>query len=1096
MHPYAIRLAAALLALLVPAFAPAQPSDLVQPQVWIAPVAGQQPVRLADVDIQIRTRGFLALTTLELRFDNPNARVLEGEFVFPLAAGQTVAGYALEVDGAMREGVVVDKQTARVAFEDISRQQIDPGLAEITAGNVFRTRLYPIPARGSKRVRLHLVATLSDVGSDWRYHLPLHFKDPVQRLHVRVEAQLAASRPIADDLAADPDLRFDASAENWVAEFTRRDARPRSELAFRLPKGKDSASQIEAVDAINPAWRSVVALIDSGRPEQSSATVKPRRIALFYDASGSARERQRDREQAALAAYLRQLGQVEVLLLAFRNDADPVKRFRIRAGRSEELLAAIDSLALDGGSSYGAISLAGMDAVDQVLVIGDGLSNFGPAEPHLTDARDRAPPVHVLLAAQRADHGRLGRIARAGGGLVIDLAQTNAEDAAKLLGQRSWRLLAAHNRQGECRMISPQAPTPVVGQIAVHAQCRGRAELVLRFGYGEGDNVERVVTTGRAEPVDVTLAERVHQLWAQAWIGELQAAAQPDQSAIDQLGKRYSVVTSGTSLLVLDRIEDYVRYRVEPKEADLRAQYRSLLAAQPKTVADPGRAARIAQLLAKWQEFRDYHARDYPGVETVLLPMANAERSAWPDSQDKNWRAGRQEAEQLVQQAQSLVQRWPKDGAEDASRARWEREAAQLVLAIEALRQRRSEMPQIAAEPSSGPVVASEMAEWDDVVELSRMVTDRSERLSVQARRADAGPASAMAPAMASSAPPSVSGEGMETVQVRESVEDAAKQSEAGGATPQVQALAARIQLSGWNPDAPYLEALRASKEPYLAHLELRDQYAGVPSYYLDVADYLRSEAKQPRLALRVLSNLAELDTENTALVRVLAYRLSQWELHALAVPQFELALQQRAEEPQSYRDLALALARQQQPDRARAVDLLWQVASGEWHDRFPDIEIIALHELNDVLANASNGEVDVAALGIDARLLDPVAVGLRVVLSWDADNTDIDLWVVDPSGDKAVYNQPRTRTGGYMSRDFTGGYGPEVYTIRKPLPGTYIVLTNYFGDRRQSLTGPVTIQLEFQTRFGTTRSERIGVTRRLESNSQTIEIGRFTVGE
>ena len=81
------------------------------------------------------------------------------------------------------------------------------------------------------------------------------------------------------------------------------------------------------------------------------------------------------------------------------------------------------------------------------------------------------------------------------------------------------------------------------------------------------------------------------------------------------------------------------------------------------------------------------------------------------------------------------------------------------------------------------------------------------------------------------------------------------------------------------------------------------------------------------------------------------------------------------------------------------------------------------------------------------------------------------------------------------MSRDFTGGYGPEVFTIRRPLPGTYVVLANYFGDRRQSLTGPVTIQLEFQTRFGTATSERASTTRRLESGSQTIEIGKFKVG-
>ena len=48
---------------------------------------------------------------------------------------------------------------------------------------------------------------------------------------------------------------------------------------------------------------------------------------------------------------------------------------------------------------------------------------------------------------------------------------------------------------------------------------------------------------------------------------------------------------------------------------------------------------------------------------------------------------------------------------------------------------------------------------------------------------------------------------------------------------------------------------------------------------------------------------------------------------------------------------------------------------------------------------------------------------------------------------------------------------------------------------RKAALTGPVTIQLEFQTRFGTAHSERAATTRRLESGSQTIEIGRFKVG-
>lgn len=1092
-------LAAVLLPLTAGALSPPPPPPPPPPpQVWIPPGQGLQPIRLADVDIQIRTRGFIAATTLELRFDNPNARVLEGEFVFPLGAGQTVSGYALEVNGTLREGVVVDKETARVAFEETSRRQIDPGLAEITAGNVFRTRLYPIPANGSKRVRLHLVATMADHGDAWRYSLPMQFKDAVDRLHVRAEATLAEQAPLADAIAGDPSLSFERSQSAWVAEFTREKVRPQSELAFRLPKNTDRG-QVEAADPLDPAWRSVVAISDSGRPD-GGAVIKPKRIALYYDASASARERQRPRERAALEAYFRALGNVEVVLVAFRNDADSPQLFALKNGDASALLNAVDALPLDGGSSYGAIDLLRVGKVDQIVLVGDGLSNFGSSEPKLLGPAGQRPPVQILLAAQKADHARLTRIARAGGGLVVDLSQTSADEAASLLTRRTWRLLETKVRKGECTRISPAAPTPVEFRITVTAQCRGPSELVMRYGYGEGQTVERVLNVGSEAPAPATVADSVHRLWAQAWIAELNKTTKPDQAAIDALGKRYGVVTAGTSLLVLDRIEDYVRYRVEPKEPALLAEYRRLIDAAPKVAADPGKAARLESLLQRWQEFRDYHAASYPGVDTVLVPMAEAELALWPQTDDKSWQAGRADALKLSQQAAALAQRWLADGAASDSRTRWEREAAQMVFAIEALRKRREGLPQVAV---NGPV-DRELGSTADSMTVGEAAPE-SER-DAAAPAPPPAPAPAMAeesrarpaePVQAPASAVAVTGSRISRTDGEDLAKSDAPSKDETNASAEVEAMAASIELSGWNPDAPYLAAIRAAKDPYLAYLANRDQYASTPTYYLDVADYLRSkDAKQPRLALRVLSNLAELDTENTALVRVLAYRLSQWNEHALAVPQFELALAQRPEEPQSYRDLGLALARQTEPDRARAVDMLWQVAIGEWHGRFPDIEIIALHELNDVLANAKAGEVDIAKTGIDARLLDPVAVGLRVVLSWDADNTDIDLWVVDPSGDKAVYSQPRTRTGGHMSRDFTGGYGPEVFTIRRPLPGTYVVLANYFGDRRQSLTGPVTIQLEFQTRFGTAQSERVGVTRRLESGSQTIEIGRFKVGQ
>jgi hypothetical protein len=190
-------------------------------------------------------------------------------------------------------------------------------------------------------------------------------------------------------------------------------------------------------------------------------------------------------------------------------------------------------------------------------------------------------------------------------------------------------------------------------------------------------------------------------------------------------------------------------------------------------------------------------------------------------------------------------------------------------------------------------------------------------------------------------------------------------------------------------------------------------------------------------------------------------------------------------------------LARLPQPDYARAIDLLWQVAIRDWHGRFPEIELIAVHELNDLVARAGRAAVEprLKSLGIPDSLIDSFPVGLRVVMSWDADNTDIDLWVIDPLGVAVYYGANRSGSGGRVTRDFTQGYGPEVFTITRPIPGTYRVQAHYFGDRRQSLSGPVTVQLEFQTGHGTAASARQAVTRRLEDGNQRIDVGEFTVG-
>mgnify|MGYP003341981474 FL=1 len=79
----------------------------------------------------------------------------------------------------------------------------------------------------------------------------------------------------------------------------------------------------------------------------------------------------------------------------------------------------------------------------------------------------------------------------------------------------------------------------------------------------------------------------------------------------------------------------------------------------------------------------------------------------------------------------------------------------------------------------------------------------------------------------------------------------------------------------------------------------------------------------------------------------------------------------------------------------------------------------------------------------------------LRVVLSWDSDNTDLDLHVVSPDGEHVFYGNRVGNNGGALDVDVTTGFGPEIYATPAPVRGVYHVYVNYYGagDQRDVIT-------------------------------------------
>lgn len=936
----------------------AQARRFPPPRPPILEVAGaEMPVRLAEVHIDSRVVAGLGETTINMTFRNPNARVLEGQLAFPLAEGQQIAGFALDIDGELRDAVPVPKAQGRQVFEAIERRQVDPGLLEQAAGNQFRLRLYPIPAGGERRVRLVLRDSLASVPQGLHWSLPVFFAGQAEQVSVRLEAS-GTGRPVA--VGANP-IAFTLKAGAYVAQWQGSGATLPGQLQWRLPLARST----DVVTGLHDGQRYLLASV----PVRTSSAprVLPRRIGLLWDASGSAGSRNRAAELAVLDRYFSALGTAQVQLTVLRDRSEAPRDFPISKGDWSALREYLLALPNDGASALG--DWMPNPAIGEYLLVSDGLANYG-SQTLPTLSRDQR--LYALSSAgAKTDTPRLRAWTSAHHGQLLQVSsEAEVPGVMPLLLQQPVEVADVVARGVEDVNVDVSSATQ--GWIRVTGRVlRPDATVLLSLRGGGSDPQPITLSVANARGVEGGL---VAHAWANARLAAL-AADPAGAPASRVLAQQFGVVTADTSLLVLETLEDYLRYGIRPP-APLRAAY------------DQRHALTVADAATERKRRLDGIARQF------------AEREQW-------WNT-----------------RWPKD-APPRPKPESRSVAAPVAMAM-------------AAPP---PAPAAQMA-LDRVEVTGSAAADQAEATTER---------------FAKSAPKANRGQ-------------------------------ITLTLAPWAPDSAYARRLRDATpaQLYPLYLQEREQHAGSSAFYLDVADLLLASGQRD-LALRVLSNLAEMQLENRHVLRVLGYRLMQAKAPALAVPVFRQVLAMGEEEPQSFRDLGLAL--EAAGEYQAAVASLYEVVVRPWDGRFDGISLIALDELTRLIARE---RVDASA--IDPRLRRAMPLDLRVVLSWDSDNSDMDLWVTDPNGERAYYGNRLTYQGGQMSQDFTGGYGPEQFSLRDAKPGTYKIEANYFGSREQLVTGATTLMLRLSTKWGSRDQRDQQVTLRLKDRAETVLVGEFEV--
>lgn len=501
----------------------------------------------------------------------------------------------------------------------------------------------------------------------------------------------------------------------------------------------------------------------------------------------------------------------------------------------------------------------------------------------------------------------------------------------------------------------------------------------------------------------------VSRVWAQKKIAEMDIQYEANKDDISALSKQFGIVTRNTSLIVLENLADYLRYDIAPP-VELRQAYEAAL--KQRRIENQERKTNLLNAaVAMTKELKTWWNTDFNYKESVVKKEQYPTPEGITVSQD------------------NVVTNAVRNNASRNERS-------------------------VQAPP---PPVAASGANFDDRQALAEVVVVG---YGSQAKRMVTGS--------------SVTIRGNNSINSEESLQGRIAGVSIGQTKTQKTVALPQpvIIIPEFKSDKDYMKSLTGKPDSaYQAYLKMRPTYISTPMFYFDVANWFYQQKDSVR-ALTILSSIADLDLENADLYKTLAYKLKQTGNYSEEIFVTEKVLQWRPMDAQSYRDYALALADAGQYQKA--LDNLYRVLTQSYNSQIADrdqgIEEIVISEINNLIIRQGS---KLNTKEIDKRLIQPLPVDIRVVLNWNKNDTDIDLWLTDPIGEKGYYGNSRTKIGGRISNDFTSGYGPEQFMLKKAVKGKYKIEVNYYGDRQINISGPTTVTAEIYTRYATGKQQR-----------------------
>jgi Ca-activated chloride channel family protein len=514
---------------------------------------------------------------------------LEAHFIFPLPKGAALSEFYLWMNGQKVKGELLEKEKATTIYEGIVRRLADPGLLEYLDTDVFRVRVFPVPARGEQRIELAFTQVLEQRGGVFRYHYPLGATGKGQPQEVQPRTR--------NDFTFTANLKTRAQLKSVYSPThalgIHRKGEHEAVAGMEIPSGAELNRDLDLYFSTSDqaVGFSVLTFKEGSEPGYFLALVSPKaesapgevmakRVTFVIDTSGSMRGQRMELAKQALSYCVTRLNAKDRFnVIRFGSDSESLFNGLVPASKEnvDKASAFVSRMEAVGGTAIDeALRLALKDntepaAVDPHLVmfITDGQPTVGDTDEnvisaHARDGRQKGTRLFTFGVGEDLNARLLDRLASEGQGSSEflrdgrEFEQKVSEFYDRVSSPVMTDLQLELSSLGAYDVYPKKMPDLFHGgQLVVMGRYRAAAEgkAVLKGTYqGQPKALEYAVKL----PEGSTQEEFIPRLWAMRKVGflleeiRLRGEKPETRDEVITLAKKFGIVTPYTSYLVAE----------------------------------------------------------------------------------------------------------------------------------------------------------------------------------------------------------------------------------------------------------------------------------------------------------------------------------------------------------------------------------------------------------------------------------------------------------------------------------------------------------------------------------------------------------------